>query len=260
MARRVRNVRELSALAESSPERIALGAWLLRLAVRRIARSRRTAVTTIELGGVRYTLDWNAAEHVPLREVVVRRSYWPTPWWRPRPGELVVDVGANAGVFTIAAALAVGAGGRVVAIEPNATVAARLMENVAENRLTDRVTVYPVAAGERSATGRLVVERNTTVGIVEPGPGTTPIETVDALVGDRVVGLLKVDVEAHEAAVLRGARTVLERVRGAVIEHDEVALPAIRAELERAGLTDIEVRSAGPESGAHLVFARRPLP
>ena len=52
---------------------------------------------------------------------------------RLRSGETAVDVGANIGYFSLVAARAVGAGGRVVAFEPVAEVRQALAENVRIN-------------------------------------------------------------------------------------------------------------------------------
>src|SRR5579872_2151066 len=58
-----------------------------------------------------------------------------------RPGDLAVDVGANAGAHTLAMA---STGARVIACEPNPALRERLLANVELNRL-DTVTVLPYA-------------------------------------------------------------------------------------------------------------------
>src|SRR4029077_20738874 len=66
-------------------------------------------------------------------------------------GDVCVDVGANSGYFTVLAAALVGAGGRVVAFEPNPAVRRRLTQNIDRNRFRDRVRVETCALSERSA-------------------------------------------------------------------------------------------------------------
>jgi len=56
---------------------------------------------------------------------------------RLRPGDTFVDVGANAGWYTLLAAHSVGPTGRVVAIEASRTNFLRLQENVSNNRLNN---------------------------------------------------------------------------------------------------------------------------
>ena len=98
-----------------------------------------------------------------------------------RTGDVVVDVGANTGWYTLLAATAVGPSGRVVAIEPAASTRAALERNLSRNRAANVRTVA-------SAVGR------------EPAPLPhllTPEEAAR-------VALVKIDVEGGEADVLRG--------------------------------------------------------
>ena len=65
-----------------------------------------------------------------------------------RPGMTFVDVGANWGYFTLAAAHGVGPGGRVISVEADPWACRALRANVARNRL-DQVTVLEMAASDR---------------------------------------------------------------------------------------------------------------
>lgn len=62
-------------------------------------------------------------------------------WRSLGPGDSFADVGANAGIYTLWAARAVGEKGRVAAIEPNPVMIERLRCNIAFNGFEDRVTV-----------------------------------------------------------------------------------------------------------------------
>jgi SAM-dependent methyltransferase len=55
---------------------------------------------------------------------------------RPRPGETVVDIGAGGGMDTFLAAKAVGAGGKVIAVDMTEAMLQRGRENVALTGLT----------------------------------------------------------------------------------------------------------------------------
>jgi hypothetical protein len=68
-----------------------------------------------------------------------------------RPGDTVLDVGANMGAHSVALASFVGPAGRVHAFEPGAVTAAFLRANVALNALDERVLVHQVAVGDGSA-------------------------------------------------------------------------------------------------------------
>jgi predicted methyltransferase len=64
-----------------------------------------------------------------------------------KPGMNFVDVGANWGLFTLVAARSVGSAGRVVALEPDPRVLAKLKANVRRNELS-QVKVLAVAAAD----------------------------------------------------------------------------------------------------------------
>src|SRR5207253_1792115 len=83
-------------------------------------------------------------------------------------GDVFVDCGANIGVFTVAAALRVGAAGRVYAFEPDPRTRPLLEHNVQRHRLANRVVVSSSAVG--AARGRSLFrqyEKDQVSGFVE---------------------------------------------------------------------------------------------
>jgi FkbM family methyltransferase len=141
-----------------------------------------------------------------------------------RPGDVAIDVGANAGAHTLAMAAA---GARVLACEPNPTLRARLEANVALNGL-ETVTVRPYALTAVAGPVTLHVPADPVhtggasllAGVHEHlrDAGQIQVEGVplDKLVRREqltAVRLVKIDVEGFEAAVLAGGRELLERER-----------------------------------------------
>jgi FkbM family methyltransferase len=136
-----------------------------------------------------------------------------------RPGGTFVDVGANIGVFTIAAALAVGPTGRVIAFEPAGPTRAMLERNIARHQTAPPVTVRPHAIGARRSTKKFLRYENSLVS----GLGTAPAlyspgrlvsaESVDVVALDDTISgpvdLLKIDIEGFEADALAGARHLM---------------------------------------------------
>lgn len=129
-----------------------------------------------------------------------------------RPGDLFVDVGANAGSYTL---LAAGwSGARVLAIEPAPDAFGRLEANVASNALAGSVELHRVAIGcsdgtvtfttDSDATNHIAVDRSSTAATIE-----VPLCRLDTLVGGRPAHMLKIDVEGFERDVLEGARSTL---------------------------------------------------
>jgi FkbM family methyltransferase len=156
-----------------------------------------------------------------------------------RAGDVVVDVGANVGVYSLLAA------GRadveVWAYEPSSLAFDRLVENVELNRLGGRIHVRHAAVGAEAGVGRLTLGLDTTNRLV-PDDGAPPgaVETVDVVrLDDDLpsldgVTLLKIDVEGGELAVLDGAGKLLGASRPAVIV--ETSAPAmVGARLESVG-------------------------
>lgn len=132
-----------------------------------------------------------------------------------RPGATFVDVGANWGYFTLLAAQAVGAGGRVVCLEPDPRLFALLEANVAGNGFANVRAVRVAAAadsGEVRLNGFDPAGGNwglTRIGGADDGGATFSARTasVDTELDDAGidrVDLLKMDIEGAEDAALAG--------------------------------------------------------
>lgn len=152
-----------------------------------------------------------------------------------RPGDRVVDAGANIGYMTVLAARAAGPQGSVTAFEPHPELFRILRSNADETakRPSAPITLRNVALGETAGRATLVIPdaMSTNDGIAHLGTATTAGEraieveltTLDDELGTDSIGVLKIDVEGFEAAVLKGARRALteRRIREIVFEdHD----------------------------------------
>lgn len=147
-----------------------------------------------------------------------------------RPGDWVIDVGANVGLFSLLFAQRVGPFGRVFSYEPNPLPAELLKQSLLMNWCHERVEVRQKAIG--SETGVLSLRYNRAglggATLAEQGSAGTMDDTAELLAGhdsidvavstldqefpvDLPIRLLKVDVEGFEHHVLRGAARLLER-------------------------------------------------
>jgi len=143
-----------------------------------------------------------------------------------RPGDACVDVGANVGVHTVRLAKLAGQDGRVIAIEPNPEIIGRAERNVALNGL-ETVTIINAAASDQPGQMQLYrpspldTNRARASLLHHPyltGEATTvPVVTLDDVCADGRISLIKIDVEGHEAAVVRGAAAIIARYMPSII-------------------------------------------
>ncbi len=135
-----------------------------------------------------------------------------------RPGDVIVDAGANVGDAAMFASKIVGAAGSVHAIEAHPRTFAFLREHVRMNRLSN-ITLYNVALG--ASTGDLsfsdltLDDRNH---VSADGINVRQARLDDVLRHVAAVSLLKVDVEGYEKFVFEGATTILARTECILFE------------------------------------------
>ena len=146
-------------------------------------------------------------------------------WRLADPGELALDVGANIGHMTALFAARLGPAGRVMAFEPNPDVRAELEFNADAWRRhagVGGIEVSPLGLSDHEGNGVLLlppsyVWNRGTAEVVEAAdarPGerhAVRLASLDTVLPPSAgVGVMKLDVEGHELAVLAGARRALE--------------------------------------------------
>ena len=134
------------------------------------------------------------------------------------PGTLFVDVGANAGVYSVWAA---DLGAQVISVEPDVGALAALRANATLNGYEFEVVPAALFAGngQMSFTEGLGPENHLLRADGPASPGrSVPTATLDEVLGERVAHGLKIDVEGAERFVLEGARRALAERRLPVIQ------------------------------------------
>jgi FkbM family methyltransferase len=166
-------------------------------------------------------------------------------------GGVFVDVGANVGTYAMVMARQVGAGGKVIAIEPHPVTHARLAFNRAASGFT-QVILIAAAAGDTD--GEVMIETdgdNLGASHIVSGELSGNAIRVPSLRLQRILGeagishvdALKIDVEGYEDRVLTGFFANAPRSlwpRAVVIEHlsrDEWLNDCI-ADMHARGYTD----------------------
>lgn len=156
-----------------------------------------------------------------------------------RPGDEVIDVGANIGLYTLLLACE---GARVYAFEPSTQARSVLTHNVMLNGVMSSVRVFPYALGETNGFAHLTTRFEGRNRIVDEREGTEQVEmiTLDRWLlregkNTRRVAFLKIDAEGYDEAVLRGGQTMLARDHPVVLIEVWGGGQSIRAFLARFG-------------------------
>ncbi len=130
-----------------------------------------------------------------------------------KPGDHVVDAGANIGDTVLTAAVQVGPSGHVIGIEPHPRTFRFLQENVALNQVS-HVELINVAAGAATGSAPFADDRRDDMNRIDGGTLQVAVRRLDDLVlGAGPFALLKVDVEGYEKFVFDGATELLKRTR-----------------------------------------------
>lgn len=196
-----------------------------------------------------------------------------------RPGDVVVDIGANIGANTLELARSVGVNGRVIAFEPTEFAVAKLRKNLELNRELERtVTVEHAFLGDGAVESRsrefyaswpLLAENDH--GLHQRhrgrlGSAENAVQwTLDGYVDDRrieSIRLIKLDVDGGEWSVLKGAQQTLERfhpmivmeIAPYVLDEEPGALEGALEILSEAGygFTDIATGKGLPVTASEL--------
>jgi len=168
-----------------------------------------------------------------LYETAVTESLWRLA----RVDDLVVDVGANIGYMTSILALRVGARGKVYSFEPHPGIFHQLQLNVTNwsaDKRCGQIILHNAALGSHEGVGRLNVPDYfcCNQGTSWIGPRNTQCkgQTLDVsllalddiLSNSGSIGVVKLDVQGYELAVLKGMERMLRdrRVRHLVFEEE----------------------------------------
>lgn len=128
-----------------------------------------------------------------------------------RRNDVLLDVGANAGAYSILASKVVGA--RSVAFEPVPSTFERLRDQIQINSIESRVLARNVGVGDKSGVLRFTTDHDTVnkVSIDDSKGGTVAVQVIslDAECPAEDRYFLKLDVEGYEHQVLEGASILL---------------------------------------------------
>lgn len=133
-------------------------------------------------------------------------------FYQIKPGDVVFDVGANIGSFSIYAAHM---GANVVSFEPDPYNLKYITKNIEINNLQNNITLYDAAVTDKIGSTKLSVNDNHACGSIINTEGTTESIEVKTITIDKVVeelnvdkiNLFKIDVEGAEYIILPSIST-----------------------------------------------------
>ena len=225
-------------------------AWALRLLWiraafflnRGLARSIRTPDGFLLESGHQLVSYWS---------LFIERECWAAEWIDALAGEsspLVLDVGANAGLFTHLIWTR-RPDAEFIAFEPQPLMAEKI--SAWKSATGARLTLHQQGVSDQNGTASFYASEagDPTASLKPDSPKsiklTIPLVTLDSVIPQRAVFLMKVDVEGCECEVLAGGKNTIGRTRFLILEaHTAEALAKIQKELgaewraKRVGASD----------------------
>ncbi len=204
-------------------------------------------------------------------------------------GQVVYDIGANIGVYTILAARQAGPNGKVYAFEPHAANFTRLIENVIRNNLQDVVIPCSVALDAETGfshfnydsanAGTSNSQFSAASGAAMPAHGSEIAELKYATTIDRLMEFgriasphhIKIDVDGNEYRILQGMARLLSAPTAPLtiqVELNEPHSKSIHDFLQahnytlshthytRSAARRMQESSQQPDSGCNAIFRK----
>ena len=137
-----------------------------------------------------------------------------------RPGDIVVDVGANIGVLSLLASKLTGPSGLILAIEAHPRTFYALLKNLKNNN-ADNVKPLRTAVGLEPGVIRFTDRLDDDWNKVDNNSGSLEVKIQpldDVCVSYPRINVLKIDVEGFELHVLKGSSNVLTRTYCVLLE------------------------------------------
>lgn len=188
---------------------------------------RRRAVISVKVGNTGFKLDLPPLlKSFGSTGIFVQRSYYePLLQFCDRlvgNGDVVIDCGANQGIYSCAFAALVGPKGRVLAFEPQPYAVEALRNNLELNGFR-QVAVEQAAVSDREGHATLDLSGGATAASIVHDLGHTSMMKVrttslaKAASGLQRLDLIKMDIEGAEYHALLGAKPLIDRFRPRIV-------------------------------------------
>jgi len=160
------------------------------------------------------------------KEIYIDKVYFKLPTFSPNPHQIIFDIGANVGEYSLIAGKMVGEGGRIIAVEPNPKSFKILERNITLNSLTNVIPIN-MAIGSNSG-GKIDLygfEYAPTITTTTKRGDADYSFSADVITIDDIrkkldvdyVSLLKIDIEGAEFSALSGGEETIKECRPKII-------------------------------------------
>jgi len=138
---------------------------------------------------------------------------WMKHYFKPNSGDVVIDIGAHVGKYSLVAARSVGERGTVIAIEAHPENFNALLNNMHLNRFRNMIALNVAAFNEDGKKMRLYGFRDNSYSLKSLEGVEVETRTVDSILKEypsRRVDWVKIDVEGAEVQVLEGMKDIIK--------------------------------------------------
>ena len=163
-----------------------------------------------------------SAELAPYMDIFIYKVYEIDERFIPAENDIVFDIGANIGLYTIKQSKRVSIG-KVYSFEPNPFAYGRLKRNILINKL-ENVVSNQVAIGKDSGKVRFSFKGTTTTGYISSNGNSFEVERVS--LGKFIeknniskINIMKIDTEGSELEILKGGEETLKLTEKIVMEY-----------------------------------------
>jgi len=134
-----------------------------------------------------------------------------------RLGDIVIDIGANTGYFSLIASRKVGGKGKIFSFEPSSREFIRLLTNINQNSSLIICPLCIAASNEFGVANFFISSQHTGINSFHSSDGTDACQNVILMPLDMLllnlncdeISLIKIDVEGRELNVLEGLSKIL---------------------------------------------------
>jgi len=167
-----------------------------------------------------------------IRPLILSDIVMTSPAWEPyiqdifisKKDDIVIDVGAHIGIYSIPIAIQVGELGKVLAFEPNPKNAMILKKNIELNKIKN-ITMFENAVSNKNRISNLTLSDDPMLSMIIDGDEEVKKIEVKCITLDSIyeklklkkINWLKIDSEGSEIKVIEGAKAILEKFHPKII-------------------------------------------